>query len=118
MTYEVYLDDQILYYPDDDRHVIVNARLSQALNDSGEFEFEVPVSNPLYENIMPRRSMIQVMRDGKEIFYGEVREAEEKLYQENICGWGVGFSVRFHTATGKISGLYREKILRCADIPA
>lgn len=79
MTYEVYLDDQILYYPDDDRHVIVNARLSQALNDSGEFEFEVPVSNPLYENIMPRKSMIQVMRDGEEIFYGEVREAEEKL---------------------------------------
>ena len=79
MIYEVYLDEKILYYPDDEQYVIVNARLSQALNDSGEFEFEVPVSNPLYENIMPRRSMLQVMRDGKEIFYGEVRETEETL---------------------------------------
>ena len=79
MIYEVYLDGQILYYPDDEQYVIKNARLTQALNDSGEFEFEVPASNPLYGDIMPRRGMLQVLRDGKEIFYGEVREAEETL---------------------------------------
>jgi len=79
MIYEVYLDGKLIYFPDDEQHVIINARLSQALNDSGEFEMEVPVSNPLYGDILPRRSMLQVVRDGKEIFYGEVRETEETL---------------------------------------
>jgi len=79
MIYEVYLDGKTLYYPDDEQYAVSNAKISQALNDSGEFELEIPVSNLLYGSIYPRQSMLQVLRDGKEIFYGEVREAEETL---------------------------------------
>ena len=75
MIYEVYLDGKTLYYPDDEQYAVSNAKISQALNDSGEFELEIPVSNLLYGSIYPRQSMLQVLRDGKEIFYGEVREA-------------------------------------------
>ena len=79
MIYEVYLDGKLLYYPDDEKCVIINAKLSQALNDAGEFEFEVPSLNPLYEEVRPRASMVQILKDGKEVYYGEVRETEETL---------------------------------------
>lgn len=79
MIYEVYLDGEILYYPDDELCAIMNSKLDQALNDSGTFEFDVPVTNPLYNSIENRRSMLQVLKNGKEIFYGEVRESEDNM---------------------------------------
>ena len=79
MTYEILLDGKTLYYPEDLQCVVINAKLEQALNDSGTFECDVPVTNPLYAGIENRRSMIQILKDGKEIFYGEVRENEESL---------------------------------------
>lgn len=79
MTYEVLLDGKSLYYPDDSQSVIINAKLELALNDSGTFECDVPVTNPLYDAIENRRSMVQVIKNGKEIFYGEVRECEETI---------------------------------------
>lgn len=79
MTYEILLDGKTLYYPGDLQCVVINAKLEQALNDSGTFECDVPVTNPLYASIENRRSMIQILKDGKEIFYGEVRENEESL---------------------------------------
>lgn len=80
MIYEVYLDEKILYYPGDLENAIFNSKLEQALNDAGTFEFDVPVTNPLHRNIENRRSMVQILKDGKEIFCGEVREAEDDLY--------------------------------------
>lgn len=79
MIYEVLLDGKTLYYPGDLQCAVTNAKLEQALNDSGTFECDVPVSNPLYNAIENRRSMVQILKDGREIFYGEVREAEESL---------------------------------------
>lgn len=79
MTYEVLLDGKTLYYPDDSQSVIINAKLELALNDSGTFECDIPVTNPLYDAIENRRSMVQVIKNGKEIFYGEVRECEENI---------------------------------------
>ena len=68
MTYEILLDGKTLYYPGDLQCVVINAKLEQALNDSGTFECDVPVTNPLYAGIENRRSMIQILKDGKEIF--------------------------------------------------
>lgn len=89
MIYEVYLDGKCLYYPDDLECVITNAVLTQELNDSGTFEFDVPVTNPLYGLIQNRISMVQVLKDGKEIFYGEVREADEVIdFEKHVCAIG------------------------------
>lgn len=74
MIYEVLLDGKTLYYSGDSECVILNAKLEQTLNDSGTFEFSVPATNPLHDAIENRRSMVQILKDGVEIFYGEVQE--------------------------------------------
>ncbi len=71
--YEAYMDGKALYYPGDEEDVIIEPQLELALNDAGSFEFLLPSGNPEYENIQNRKSMIQVLKDEKEIFYGEVR---------------------------------------------
>lgn len=78
--YEVYLDGELLYYPADDENILLSSKLELELNTAGTFEFEVPPTNPLYGSIEPRRSMVQVLKDGKEIFLGEVREIEKDFY--------------------------------------
>lgn len=78
--YEVYLDGQLLYYPADEENMLMSPKLELELNSSGTFDFEVPPSNPLYGSIEPRRSMIQVLKNEKEIFCGEVREIEKDSY--------------------------------------
>ncbi|MGF0064253.1 phage tail protein [Lachnospiraceae bacterium SGI.085] len=79
MIYEVLLDGKTLYYQNDKQAVICDAKLTQALNDAGTFEFTVPCTNPLYMDIENRVSMVQVLKDGNEIFYGQVRECSEGL---------------------------------------
>ncbi|KAI4438777.1 hypothetical protein C824_001256 [Schaedlerella arabinosiphila] len=80
--YEVYIDGKVLYYPGDDENVIIEPQLELALNDAGAFEFLLPPGNPEYENIQNRQSMIQVLKDEEEIFYGEVRSCGKD--QDNI----------------------------------
>lgn len=73
--YQILIDGKDLYYPGDEEYVITSGKVKLQLNDSGTLECGVPVSNPEYNNIRNRISMIQVLRNGKEIFYGEVRES-------------------------------------------
>ena len=79
MIYEVYLDDELLYYPNDENYSIINAVVETSLNEAGTFECDVPVSNPKYDSFNLRKSMIQVTKDGEEIFYGEIREVKQNL---------------------------------------
>lgn len=76
MIYEVYLDGNLLYYPNDETYVILNSTLQLALNEAGSFEFDVPNYNLRYDDFKLRKSMIQVLQNGEEIFYGEVREVK------------------------------------------
>lgn len=77
--YKVYLDGRILYYPGDEEAIIADSILSQAVNDSGTFTFSLPEDNPEYENIQARISMLQIVKDDKEIFYGEVRSIDKDV---------------------------------------
>ncbi|MBE5922048.1 MAG: hypothetical protein E7269_04760 [Lachnospiraceae bacterium] len=79
MKYEVYMDDELLYYPNDKEYAISGGELDEAMNDAGTFTFDIPITNPGYNDIRNRASMIRIMQDGKERFCGEVREAEEVL---------------------------------------
>lgn len=74
MIYEVYVDDKLLYYPNDETYAIINSKLDLALNEAGAFEFDVPTYNLRYDDFKLRKSMVQVLQNGEEIFYGEVRE--------------------------------------------
>ena len=77
--YKVYVDGRLLYYPGDEEAIIADSVLSQAVNDSGTFTFSLPEDNPEYENIQTRISMLQVTKDDKEIFYGEVRSVDKDI---------------------------------------
>lgn len=77
--YRVYLDGRILYYPGDEEAIIADSILSQAVNDSGTFTFSLPEDNPEYVNIQARISMLQIVKDDKEIFYGEVRSIDKDV---------------------------------------
>lgn len=78
--YQVLIDGRDLFYPGDPEYTVLDATVKLQLNDSGTFECEVPVTNPEYGNVKNRISMIQVLKDEKEIFYGEVRESEKDFY--------------------------------------
>lgn len=79
MIFEVYLDDKILYYPNDETYEIFNSKLELALNEAGSFEFDIPSSNLRYDDFKLRQSMIRVDQNGVEIFYGEVREVTQNF---------------------------------------
>lgn len=78
--YRVLIDGRDLYYPGDEECTVADAITNLQLNDSGTFECTVPAINPEYNNIKNRISMIQVLKNDKEIFYGEVRESEKDFY--------------------------------------
>lgn len=77
--YKVYLDDKLLYYPGDKEYCIIDPVLDLALNDSGTFEFGLPITNPLYADIYNRKSMVKIIKNDVEIFYGEVRESKKDI---------------------------------------
>ena len=72
--YDIRLDGKPLWYPGDNEAVIINPELHEALNDAGYIQFTVPESNPLYNDIKERISMVQVYKDDVLIFNAEVRE--------------------------------------------
>ena len=77
--YKVYLDNELLYYPGDKGYSVINPVLNLALNDSGTFEFDIPVTHHLYDKIYNRKSMVTVFKDNVEIFRGEVRESDRDI---------------------------------------
>lgn len=83
MTYEVYLNNNLLYYPNDANYVIFNAKLETALNEAGEFECDIPNHNLRYADFdngaQLRSGIITVLKEGVEIFCGEVRECTQNF---------------------------------------
>lgn len=81
MIYEVYLNDNLLYYPNDESYTILNAKLETALNEAGSIEFDIPQNNMRYldfdNGAQLRSGIISVLKDGVEIFCGEVRECTQ-----------------------------------------
>ena len=76
--YTIYLDDKILYYPGDDVLSIVgDPVIKLAIGQAGSCELTVPPTNPCYDSIQNRKSMITAYRDEREVFHGEVREADK-----------------------------------------
>ncbi len=80
--YEILMDGKELWYPGDKECVVLSPSLTQALNDSGYIEFKIPSANPLYNRVFECVSMIQVLKDNREIFYGVVKETSVNFRQE------------------------------------
>ena len=82
--YEIYLDKKLMYYPGDKLNALSNAVLNMKLNDSGTLEITIPTTNPLYDKLQPRISELTVVKDGKEIWNGEIRSSKFDFKKQNI----------------------------------
>lgn len=78
--YKVYIDGELAYYPGDELLILTGCELHLAMNDSGTFEFDIAPNSTFYERIASRVTMVQVVKDDKELFYGEVRDISRDLY--------------------------------------
>lgn len=78
--YKVYIDGELAYYPGDELLILTGCELHVALNDSGTFEFDITPDSTFYDRIASRVTMVQVVKDDKELFYGEVRDISRDLY--------------------------------------
>lgn len=61
---------------------IMNATLSLELGKSGLFEFTIYPKNPHYDSVLPVKSVIQIIRNGKNIFSGRVLSIKYGFYNE------------------------------------
>lgn len=73
------MDGNTIYYPGDDKAVLISSTLNLELNTAGTLSFMCPPENPYYEKIYNRKSIVSVYRDEREIFVGEVREQTKDL---------------------------------------
>lgn len=112
--YEILLDGKELWYPGDRECVVISPTMTEILNDSGYVEFRVPPGNPLYDQIFVLRSMVQVLKDDEEKFYGVVKEIsvnfrkEKRVYAVGILSFLAdsiqpqrGFRILHHTLLSK-----------------
>lgn len=83
MIYEVYINNNLLYYPNEDEYAVFNAKLETALNEAGSFECDIPKNNIRYSDFdngqQLRSGIITVLKEGVEIFCGEVREVTQNF---------------------------------------
>ena len=83
MTYEIYLNDNLLYYPNEPDYAVFNSKLETALNEAGTLEFDIPKNNMRYADFddggQLRSGIVTVLKDGEEIFCGEVREVTQNF---------------------------------------
>lgn len=74
--YTFLLDGRTLYYPGDELCTLTGDPVVKlAIGQAGSCELTIPPTNPLYDSVQLRKSMLTVMRGDTEIFCGEVREA-------------------------------------------
>lgn len=81
--YTILLDDDVLYYPGDAKCTLTgDPVIKLSIGQAGSCEMTIPPTNPLYGSVQLRKSMVTVKRGDKEIFCGEIREANK---DKNNC---------------------------------
>ena len=71
-------NEKTLYYPGDENYVISSAVLSLKVGSAGEFNFTVPQSNPLYDEIVDH-AIITVYEDDAEIWRGDIQDISQNF---------------------------------------
>lgn len=73
MIYQMLLDGQTLYYSGDSECVVLDPEISLKMNEAGSAKMSIPKENPLYNVIHIKKSMLTVLKNNVEVFYGEVQ---------------------------------------------
>lgn len=76
--YEVQINGVDLYYPSNKEYAIFNTNLQLDVGLAGEFTFDVPFGNPVYETV-GQGLIVTILRDGKEFWRGEIKEVKIAL---------------------------------------
>lgn len=83
--YRVYADTVIIHDDRLDGVKIVGGKLTLEMGKTGAFEFSIYPSNPRYASVVPLKSIIQIHRDGENIFSGRVLSISYGFYNEKVC---------------------------------
>lgn len=95
--YVIMVDDDILYHPllVNEGRAVTSATVDVELDKTGSATITIPVSNVMYDSISKMKSMIQVLRDGEEIFRGRVLHDERDFNgnKEIYCEGELAFMI-------------------------
>ena len=80
--YKIYLDGKLFCTPQAEELAINNPVVTSGRNKAGTFKFTMPPTHPRYHDIVQRRSIFEVYRDGEEepIFAGPCMKINEDFY--------------------------------------
>lgn len=80
--YKIYLDGKLFCMPQAEELAINNPVVTNSRNKAGTFKFTMPPTHPRYHDIVQRRSIFEVYRDGEEepIFAGPCMKINEDFY--------------------------------------
>lgn len=80
--YKIYIDNdetKTLYLPADSVAALDNIEISLELGEAGSLEFDIYKTNPYYDELQPRETLITVLKDSEHLFDGQVREIEKNI---------------------------------------
>lgn len=80
--YKVYSGNVLIHDDSLDSIRIPKAQLSLEMGKSGLFEFTIYPNNPHYDSVQPVKSVIQIIRDGRNIFSGRVLSIKYGFYND------------------------------------
>lgn len=112
----VYADGESLWFPLDDKRVILNPRLTLEMGKAGSFQFSLPPSNSQYNTLTKLKTIITVTLDDTEIFRGRILTMDrsfnnvKQIYCEGVLAYlndSVQPSEKF---TGKTHDLFAQII--------
>lgn len=89
----VYADGESLWFPLDDKRVILNPRLTLEMGKAGSFQFSLPPSNSLYNTLTKLKTIITVTLDDTEIFRGRILTMDrsfnnvKQIYCEGVLAY-------------------------------
>lgn len=83
MIGDIYGNDAPLYYPNDKEYVIYGTSWNQKVGLCGEFTFNVPRSNPKYQDLEEFK-IITILKDGKEEWRGYIKNSGENTDKNSM----------------------------------
>lgn len=70
MSYRVLCDGYVLHDSNIEQFTLINPTLSIEVNKSGEFSFQIANNHPYYDNIVNKKSYIEIYQDGQWLWSG------------------------------------------------
>lgn len=71
-------NEKTIFYPGNPDYVLTDAILSLKVGSAGEFNFTVPLTNPMYNEIVDS-SIITIYEDASEIWRGDIRDIKQNF---------------------------------------